>query len=135
MKTRNLLAFSVPPGLQERTAAVIEEIRHSPDPGSYRTELIEVILELTRTGLHSYFLLPLERAGVDSVALGTAKLGVTAARRESVPMALAAVSATPKSSRRAPHDVARFAGPWCPVFQRHRQSPLVVESWRGRPGS
>jgi hypothetical protein len=81
MKTRDLLAFSLPPGLQERTEAVIEEVRRSPDPRSHRAELIEVILELTRTGLQSYFLLPLERAGVDSVAYGTAKLGVTAAGR------------------------------------------------------
>jgi hypothetical protein len=81
MKTRDLLAFSVPPELRERAEAVIEEIRRSSDPRSHRSELIEVIVELTRAGLQSYFLLPLERAAVDSVAYGTAKLGVTAAGR------------------------------------------------------
>jgi hypothetical protein len=77
--TRSLLAFEVPSELCRRTEEVIEAIRKSADPQPHAQELIEVIIELTRTGLDSYFLLPLKRARVGSVNYGSAKLGVAAA--------------------------------------------------------
>ena len=77
--SQSFLAFEVPPELGRRTEEVIETVRESADPQSHAGELIEVIIQLTRTGLDSYFLLPLKRARVGSVTYGSAKLGVAAA--------------------------------------------------------
>ena len=81
MSSRAYLAFEVPPELRLRTRRVIDAVRESDEPKTQADELIEVVVELTRTGLHSYFLLPLERAGVGSMTFGSAKLGVSAAGR------------------------------------------------------
>jgi len=79
MKRREHLAFHVPRALCRRTEAVIEAIRADTTPGAHAGELIEVIIELTHTGLHSYFLSPLERADIGALAFGAAKIGVSTA--------------------------------------------------------
>jgi len=79
MSPREHLAFPVPPDLRERAEAIIEKVRGDTTPKAHADELIEIIVELTHTGLHSYFLAPLERVEVGTLALGTAKLGVAAA--------------------------------------------------------
>ena len=79
MARREHLAFPVPPELRKRAEAIIEKVRSDTTPKAHADELIEIIGELTHTGLHSYFLAPLERVEVGTLALGTAKLGVAAA--------------------------------------------------------
>ena len=78
-KNRNRVAFSVPPELRQRAEAVMQKIRDDSTPRAHALELVEVIIELTNTGLHSYFLAPLERIGVGTLALGTARVGVATA--------------------------------------------------------
>ena len=78
-QTREHLAFYVPPELRERAESIIEKVRCDSTPRAHAAELIELIVELTHTGLHSYFLAPLERVEAGSIALGTAKVGVAAA--------------------------------------------------------
>ena len=76
---RSRMAFPIPPDLQKRAEAVIEAIREDPTPRAWADDLAEVIVELTNTGLDSYFLAPLERIEVGSFAFGTARVGVAAA--------------------------------------------------------
>jgi hypothetical protein len=78
-KKRERLAFHVPAELRDRAEAMIRTVRADPTPKAHADELIELIVELTHTGLHSYFLAPLERVEVGTLAMGTAKLGVGAA--------------------------------------------------------
>ncbi len=79
MSRREHLAFPVPPELRNRAEAIIEKVRGDTTPKAHADELIEIIVELTHTGLHAYFLAPLERVEVGTLALGTAKLGVATA--------------------------------------------------------
>lgn len=79
MDRREHLAFPVPPELRKRAEAIIEKVREDSTPKAHLGELIEVIVELTHTGLHSYFLAPLERIEVGALSLGVAKVGVSAA--------------------------------------------------------
>ena len=78
-KKRQHLAFHVPPELRERAEELIVKVRADSTPKAHAGELIELIVELTHTGLHSYFLAPLERVEAGAIALGTAKVGVAAA--------------------------------------------------------
>ena len=79
MSDRDHLAFPVPPELRDRTEAIIEKVRSDSTPRAHADELIEIIVELTHTGLQAYFLAPLERVGVGALAVGTAKVGVATA--------------------------------------------------------
>ena len=78
-KIREHLAFQVPEELRDRAEEMIRTVRADPTPKAHADELIELIVELTHTGLHSYFLAPLERVEVGALAMGTAKFGVAAA--------------------------------------------------------
>ena len=73
------MAFPVPEELRLRAEEVIESIRSDSTPKAHADELIELIVELTHTGLGSYFLVPLERVEVGAITMGTAKVGVAAA--------------------------------------------------------
>ena len=79
MADREHLAFPVPPELRERTEAIIEKVRTDTTPKAHADELIEIIVELTHTGLHSYFLAPLERVEIGTLGLGAARVGVATA--------------------------------------------------------
>ena len=74
-------AFAVPPELAARTEAVVAKLRSDDDRKQHVPELVEVVLELTETGLHYYFLHPLELAKVGVVARSAAKVGIAAAGR------------------------------------------------------
>ncbi len=78
-------AFAVPPELAARTAAVVEKLRADDDRKQHLPELVKVVLELTETGLHYYFLYPLELAKVGLVSRSAAKVGIAAAGK-SIPM-------------------------------------------------
>ena len=78
-KKREHLAFHVPQELRERAEAIIEKVRADETPKAHADELIEIIVELTHTGLNSYFLVPLQRVEVGALAMGTARVGVGAA--------------------------------------------------------
>ncbi len=72
-------AFAVPPELAARTAAVVEKLRADDDRKQHLPELVKVVLELTETGLHYYFLYPLELAKVGLISRSAAKVGIAAA--------------------------------------------------------
>ena len=75
------LAFEISGELSERAEAIIAEVR-SPDPDPDWTErLAEVVIDLTREGLHFYFLHPLELAGAGLGVRSVAKLGVASAEK------------------------------------------------------
>ena len=78
-ETKSYLAFPVPEDLRSRTEDVIAAIRKSSAPKELSDDLAEVVVELTRTGLESYFIAPLKRAKVNAVALGSAKVTVATA--------------------------------------------------------
>ena len=73
------VAFSIPPALESRVDAVISAIREDSTPRAHAEELADVIVEMTHIGLGAYFLAPLERVDVGTLAYGTAKMGVKAA--------------------------------------------------------
>ncbi len=72
-------AFEVPPELAARIAAVVDKLRADDDRKQHLPELLKVVLGLTETGLHYYFLYPLELAKVGLVSRSAAKVGIAAA--------------------------------------------------------
>jgi len=75
------LAFPIPEELTREMLAAIGQIRDDAGDKAHVTALVDVILKLTDAGLGGYYVLPLERAGAGLMALGTAKVGISAARR------------------------------------------------------
>ncbi len=78
-------AFVVPPELAARIEAVVGKLRADDDRKQHLPELIKAVLELTETGLHYYFLYPLELAKVGLVSRSAAKVGIAAAGK-SIPI-------------------------------------------------
>ncbi len=78
-------AFAVPGELAARTEAVVAKLRADDDRKQHLPELVKVVLELTATGLHYYFLYPLELAKVGLVSRSAAKVGIAAAGK-SIPV-------------------------------------------------
>lgn len=75
------LAFSITAELAEEMLSAIENIRGDASDKDHVTALIDVVLKLTDAGLGEYYLRPLEQADAGLIALGSAKLGVSTARR------------------------------------------------------
>lgn len=75
------LAFSITEDLTREMLAAIGQIRTDASDQAHVTALVDVILKLTDAGLGEYYVHPLERVGAGLMALGTAKVGVSAARR------------------------------------------------------
>lgn len=74
------LGFPITDELTREMLAAIGKIRSDASDQAHVTALVDVILKLTDAGLGEYYLLPLERANAGLIALGTAKVGVSAAR-------------------------------------------------------
>ena len=75
------MAFELAPELLAKTEAIIGKLRSADDQRAYSKELIEVILELTETGLGAYYLRPLEIAKVGFASRSAAKVGIAAASK------------------------------------------------------
>ncbi len=73
---KHRLAFAISPQQSARTEAVIAKLRADGDRRAHAGELTELVIDLTETGLRSYFLQPLEIAGVGLVSRNVAKLGI-----------------------------------------------------------
>ncbi len=75
------LAFPVPEELTREMLSTIENVRRDPGEEAHVTALIDTVLKLTETGLEEYFLRPLEQAGLGAIPIGTARVGIAAAKR------------------------------------------------------
>ncbi len=75
-EARSFLAFELRPELLAKTEAIIDKLRSADDRRAHAAELIEVVLELTRSGLDAYYFQPLELAAVGFTARSTAKAGI-----------------------------------------------------------
>ncbi len=73
--------FSVDQELADVVLRTLEQVRR--DPGGKKTaqELIDTVLELTDAGLRAYYVRPLEQAKAGTIAIGTAKVGISTAKR------------------------------------------------------
>ena len=77
----HLVAFSIDAGLERRIREVLESIRQAEDKTAHAREVAEIVVEMTRTGLDYYYLLPLEQARVGFVDLNAARVGIASAGR------------------------------------------------------
>ena len=75
------LSFPLSEELTRKTLETIAMIRDEPYDKSHATAVVELVLELTDVGLQEYYVRPLEDSDAGMVALGTAKVGVTTAKR------------------------------------------------------
>ncbi len=67
--------------LREKTLVIVRSIERSSEPGRYRNDLANVVMELTDSGLNYYFLRPLDLARVNFVVKQSAHLGVGSVMR------------------------------------------------------
>jgi hypothetical protein len=67
--------------LREKTLAVLRNIERASDPGRYRKDLSDVVMELTNSGLSYYFLRPLDLAKVNFVVKQSAHMGIGSVNR------------------------------------------------------
>ncbi len=67
--------------LRDKTLAIVRTIERASDPGRHRNALADVVMELTDSGLHYYFLRPLDLAKVNFVIKQSAHLGVGSVMR------------------------------------------------------
>ncbi len=75
--------FGFPLGeeLAREVRSTIEQIRSDPGDKTHVRSLIELVLKLTDAGLQEYYLRPLEQAQAGTLGLGTARVGIAAAKR------------------------------------------------------
>ncbi len=67
--------------LRDKTLAVVRSIERASDPTRYRKALADVVMELTDSGLHYYFLRPLDLARANFVIKQSAHLGIASVMR------------------------------------------------------
>ena len=73
--------FSVGQELTAEVLRTIEQVRSDPGGKETVTALVDTVLELTDFGLREYYVRPLEQARAGTIALGTARVGISTARR------------------------------------------------------
>jgi hypothetical protein len=71
------LRFYHSDALRAKTLVVVETLETAADPTEHRDALVELVLELTESGLNYYFVKPLKVARVGFVAEQSARLGLT----------------------------------------------------------
>lgn len=76
---RPFLRFHHSAPLRTKTLAVLERLENSRDPTRHTGELAEVIIDLTRCGLDTYFMQSLRRASAGFLVEQSAGLGLAAA--------------------------------------------------------
>ncbi len=75
------LGFSLDQELSEEMLRTIAQIRSDPGSKDHVAALVKTVLKLTDVGLREFYVRPLEEARVGTIALGTAKVGVSTAKR------------------------------------------------------
>lgn len=88
----NLVAFEIPPELMARAQAALEAVRDDPEHRPHIKALVEVVLELTDRGMDFYYLEPLRRAEVGTMARSAARLGIATVGRGIPPVVRRVVS-------------------------------------------
>ena len=73
--------FPLDAELAREVRSTIERLRRDPADQAHVASLIEVALKLTDAGLREYYLRPLEQARAGTLSLGTARVGISTARR------------------------------------------------------
>ncbi len=73
--------FPLDEELSSEVLQAIEHIRSDPEDKAHKKSLIELVLKLTDAGLREYYLRPLEQAKAGTLGLGTARVGIAAAKR------------------------------------------------------
>ena len=75
------LGFRLDEELTEEMLSTIEQLRSNPGHKDHVAALVKTVLKLTDVGLHEFYVRPLEQAKAGTIALGTAKVGISAAKR------------------------------------------------------
>lgn len=73
---RPFLRFYHPAPLRQRTLAVLDGLERSGDPRQHAEALAEVVVELTRCGLDTYFIQSLKRSKAGFIVEQSAALGL-----------------------------------------------------------
>lgn len=79
--TENRLGFLLNQELTDEMLQIIEQLRDDPGHKDHVASLIKTVLKLTDVGLDEFYLHPLEQAKAGTFALGTAKVGISGAKR------------------------------------------------------
>lgn len=75
------LRFYCSPALAKKALSVISALERAPDATAHRAALADVIVELTNSGMDSYFMQPLKLAKTGFIVQQTADLGLSGALR------------------------------------------------------
>jgi len=73
------LRFYHPAALRTKTLGVLERLEASPDPTQHRTALADIVVDLTRCGMDTYFMKPLKLAKAGFITEQSAGLGMAGA--------------------------------------------------------
>jgi hypothetical protein len=93
LEVEHLVAFPIPRDLHERVTGVVAALREAESASERRSELVEIVSEMTDRGLGYYFLRPLEEAGMGALSQATAKVGLASASK-GIPMIVKRVLAS-----------------------------------------
>ncbi len=77
----NRFGFALDDQLTAKLERTIEQLRADPGAKATVKTLVDTVLELTDAGLREYYVRPLEQAGAGAIMLGTAKVGISTAKR------------------------------------------------------
>jgi hypothetical protein len=78
---RPFLRFYHPAALRKKTLTVLAAVETSPDPTQHRKALAELVVDLTRCGMDTYFLEPLKLSRAGFLTEQSANLGMAGAVR------------------------------------------------------
>lgn len=77
--TRPAVAAPIPPEIARDARELIRRIREADDPRDLRGEGAEAVVRLTDAGLHSFFLRPVQDAGLGPLTAGMVRVGIKSA--------------------------------------------------------
>jgi hypothetical protein len=78
-KGEPFLRFYHPLALRKKTLVVLEAVEAAPDPKQHRKALADLVVDLTRCGMDTYFMTPLKRAKAGFITEQSAGLGMAGA--------------------------------------------------------
>ena len=79
--TENRFGFRLDDELTEELLEVVEQLRSDARSKAHVAHLVDTVLKLTDVGLREYYVRPLEQAKAGVIALGTAKVGISTAKK------------------------------------------------------
>ena len=95
------LKFKHSVALRKRTLKVLDAIDEDDDPVAHRKDLSDIIVELSETGLHYFFIAPLNKLKMGFVVNQSANLGVNGTMRVLGPTVRNIVSRMDKKQMRS----------------------------------